>query len=275
MDMFFLKKHKSFSFVAVGLVLILIFLHWINLLKPVEKIFILVTKPVINSFYGLSNRFGNYYLNLKSKKELLAENKKLREDVAILMKGKSRFLSAKEENEFLRDQLDYVDINRFEPIIAKVIGKSTDQSQNSLIIDRGEDHGLSVGLPVLGEHGYLIGKVIRTNKKTAQILLINDDFSKISVKIQGLKNILGILQGRFGLGLVIEMIPINQTIKEGDLIVTSGLEENIPDNLIVGQIKSYQNSPEELFQSAAIESLVDFNKITMVDILKEKISTHD
>ncbi|MFA6537481.1 MAG: rod shape-determining protein MreC [Patescibacteria group bacterium] len=264
------KKYTKFSVVVVASLSLLFFLYWLGLLNPVRDFFVFLTKPVVSKVYSFSNWVGDGYLNLKSKKELSAENKVLKEELSLLIKEKSQFLTEKEENTFLRDQLQYKNNERFSPLIAKIIGKVTDESQNALIIDRGLQDNLRIGLPVLGENNYLIGKIIKVEQKIAIVLLLNDDLSKISVKIQNQKNIIGVLQGEFGLGLTIKMIPMTQLLKEGDIVVTSGQETTIPENLLIGQIKSYKTSPEDLFQEATVGSLIDFNNITVVNVLQPK-----
>lgn len=86
---------------------------------------------------------------------------------------------------------------------------------------------------------------------------------------------MGLVEGEYGLGIKMKLIPHFELIKENDLVVTSGLEEGIPRGLIVGQIKLIKNEPEELFQEASIESAVDFGKITLVNIIKQEDNQND
>ena len=96
----------------------------------------------------------------------------------------------------------------------------------------------------------------------------NDDLSKIAARIQNKSRTIGVVEGEFGLGIKMRLIPQTEMIKEGDVIVTSGLEQKVPGNIVIGQIKNIVNEPEELFQEAALESMVDFNKINIVNIIK-------
>ena len=250
------------------IVLLLFFLHYIKVLRPVENLAVSVTKPILRSVYQASYWVGDNYLNFKSKQSLVQENKELKDQLAMLINEKSRCVSEQEENQFLREQMQFVDKNQYLFEIARVIGQSADGSQNALILDVGSKSGVVVGQPVLAEQNMLIGKIIKVSKNSSIVLLINDDLSKIAARIQNKSRTIGVVEGEFGLGIKMRLIPQTEMIKEGDVIVTSGLEQKVPGNIVIGQIKNIVNEPEELFQEAALESMVDFNKINIVNIIK-------
>jgi len=263
-------KPKKLIILTVVIILLLVFLHYTHILSPLERVITGMTKTIMRISYNFSNNIGANYLEFKSKRELLNENKELKDQLAILFKEKSRYLNEKEENDFLREQLKFSQTLNYEFIIANVVGKNVAGIQNILLLDVGEQNGLIVGQPVLGEQGVVIGKISKVEKNRAFMLLINDDLSRIAVKVQGADKTMGIIEGEFGLGIKMRLIPQNETISEGDLVVTSGLEELVPANLIIGTIEKITKAPEDLFQEAAIKSPIDFSKITMVNIVKNK-----
>jgi len=262
------RKSTKLIIVSVVIVLLLFFLHYIKVLRPIENLAVSATKPVLRSVYQISYWVGDNYLNFRSKQALVQENKDLKDQLAMLINEKSRCVSEQEENQFLREQMQFVDKNQYLFEIARVIGQSADGSQNALILDVGSKVGIEVGQPVLAEQNMLIGKIIKVNKNSSIVLLINDDLSKVAARIQNKSRTIGVVEGEFGLGIKMRLIPQTEMIKEGDIIVTSGLEQKVPGNIVIGQIKSIVNEPEELFQEAALASMVDFNKINIVNILK-------
>ncbi len=260
------KFIKSFLVGSV-IIFIILFLHYIKILRPLETLVFKFTSPVVGFFYDSSNWLGNKYLNFQSRAALLQENKRLKTDLADLLLEKNQFLTEKEENQFLRDLLNWQKEERFFPFVTKIIGKFNQGSQNSLIIWGGEDKGFQVGSPVLGDKNFLIGKIIKVNKNSSHVLLINDDFSRLAVKLQNGQKTAGVLQGQYGLGLIIKMIPTTELFKEGDLVVTSGLEQAIPDGILVGNIKEIRKYDEDLFSEATVISPIDFSKINIVSVL--------
>jgi len=103
------------------------------------------------------------------------------------------------------------------------------------------------------------------------VLLINDDLSKVAAKIQNDAKTIGIVEGEYGLGIKMRLIPKIELVKETDIVLTSGLEKYVPPNLIIGQIDNVVDQPEALFQEASINSIVDLSKVTLVNVIIEKI----
>jgi rod shape-determining protein MreC len=264
-----LNRQTKLVIITVVVILLLFFLHYTRILSPVERALVGMTKPLLKITYSISNSVGEKYLEYQSKNELVRENKELKDELIILLKEKAHYFTEKEENEFLRTQLGFVKANNFEYEIANVVGKNPDNTQNSLLVDKGEKHGLIVGQPVLADEGMLIGKLVRVDRATSTILLINDDLSKVAAKIQTQYKTIGVVEGEFGLGMKMKLVPQSEVISESDIVVTSGLEDLVPANLIIGQVERIYNQPEELFQEVSIRTFVDLGKITIVNIIKK------
>ena len=56
-------------------------------------------------------------------------------------------------------------------------------------------------------------------------------------------------------------------IKRGDIIITSGLEDNIPHGLVVGTVETIDEADEAIFKTATINLPVNFDKIFIVSVL--------
>lgn len=266
--MFYFGKSTKLVLITVVIIILLFFLHQVGILSPLERAFVAITKPVMRITYNLSNRVGENYLELKSKQELIQENKELKDQLDTLVKEKSKYTTEREENEFLRAQLKFVQEADHEFMIANVIGKNVDNIQNSLVLDKGSKDGVLVGQPVLADEGIMIGKISKVTSNNSFVLLINDDLSFVAAKIKSKTKTMGVVDGEFGLGIKMRLIPQNEIINEGDVVVTSGLEKYVPADLIIGLVELVFNEPEELFQEVSIKSQVDFNKITLVNIIK-------
>jgi len=262
-----MNKITKMSLIIILIIFLLILLHYTKVLKPIENAFFIVAKPVQKKVYNLSQYINDFYYNQKSKKELIEENIKLQEEVIKKQISESRLKEIEEQNEFLKRQLEFVQEQKINAIIANVIGKSQDSFQNFLIIDKGEKNGLEKGLAVTNQD-VIIGKIYSASQYTSKVLLINDSFSQVAVSVQNKDHSIGILNGEYGLGLKINLIPQTEEIKEGDYVITSGLEENIPRGLLVGQIDNVLYTEGELFKTAFVKSPIDFNKIKWISVLK-------
>ena len=85
----------------------------------------------------------------------------------------------------------------FTRLTAAVIGQDTSPSLRSIIIDKGSDDGIVVGMPVESARG-LVGQVFRTTANSAQVVLITDNASSIPARL-GNSRATGFLRGG-GLG---------------------------------------------------------------------------
>ena len=277
--MHFHGRQLKLSIMAVGIIFLLLFFHYIGILRPLENLMVAATRPILAIVYSASNWVSDGFLNFQSKRALLAENKELKDRVATMLVENSICMEDKNENEFLRAQLQLVEKRDYDVEIARVVGHGADNISNVLVLDKGESRGVLVGQPVLAarpdslsgqgwQGGFLIGKIIKTRKNSALVLLINDDLSSVAAKVQNQAKTSGLVEGEYGLEIKMNLIPQVEAFKEGDIVVTSGLEELIPAGIIIGEVKKIDREPEEMFQSAALASPVNFGKVTLVSVIK-------
>lgn len=252
---------------AAAACLLLLFFHYIGILSPFERAFVWCLKPVMRLVYSMSDKIGQGYTYFASKSNLEKQNNLLKEQLAGLLQEKSGCTEISQENDFLRQQMNFVRQKNWQQIIASVIGKS---NESVLILDVGENDGIVLGLPVLQSNGILVAKITKVEKNRSFALLLNDDNSQVLAKLQNFSKTMGSVQGQYNLGLQMKLIPQTEDVQTGQIVVTSGLEEKIPSGLVIGQITSVKKEPEQLFQEAGINSLADFNKITKVMIIKEQ-----
>ena len=78
----------------------------------------------------------------------------------------------------------------------------------------------------------------------------------------------GVVIGEHGLSLKMELIGQNEVVKEGETVVTSGLEPTIPRGLVIGKISRVLAEPNSFFQTAFIQSLVKVDSLVVVSVLK-------
>jgi rod shape-determining protein MreC len=178
------------------------------------------------------------------------------------------FTELEGENAFLRDQLQVTERLEQDLIVSHVITRSTDESISTITIDQGTSDGVVEGAPVISRDGVFVGKVIRANAYNAIVLLVNDHTSQVAVSVQNIDHTIGIVQGEYGLGVKMELIPQTEVIAEGDNVITSGVEEHIPRGLLVGTIDTVIRSEEELFQEAVLRLPADLSKIHIVSVIK-------
>ena len=153
-------------------------------------------------------------------------------------------------------------------ILAKIIARDVNRS-NTLVINKGSHNGLSDNLPVTTEQGIILGKIMETKNSTATVLLLTDPGSQIAVTTPEYNTTIGLAQGEFGLSIKIELIPQNITINPGDTIITSGIEENMPNGLVIGKVNRVFSNENELFKTATINPLINYEEVNIVSVIKK------
>jgi len=120
-------------------------------------------------------------------------------------------------------------------------------------------------MPVVTQQG-LVGRVDAVIAGAARVKLITDSTSVVNVRLQSAEveaQLLGSLTGDVSL----DMIPLDETIEAGDVVLTSGLGGNYPPNIFIGQVLSTQRRENALFQTASVQPIVDFSSINAVLIV--------
>jgi rod shape-determining protein MreC len=65
----------------------------------------------------------------------------------------------------------------------------------------------------------------------------------------------------------LSMLPQDIVVNPGEVILTSGLGGKYPANILVGQVTGIQMQVSELFQSASMQTTVDFNNLSVVLVI--------
>ncbi len=151
---------------------------------------------------------------------------------------------------------------------ASVIGRDTSPSIRSIIIDKGSDDGVRVGMPVESARG-LVGRIFRTTQQSAQVALITDNASAIPARL-GNSRATGLLRGG-GLGgsLTMDWIDLKYQVEVGEVALTSGLGGEFPQDIVIGRVSEVTRSEAELSQQAIVQPAVDFNALEIVFVITD------
>lgn len=226
-----------------------------------------VFNPVKKTTGGVASGFKNFFGNLadinqlgdinsdleKQNKKLLAENVKLKE--------------LQLENQVLREQLGFAQHNpNLDLAACQVIGRDPNNFLQFITIDKGSDDGLKKEMPVISE-GYLVGKIMEIDKKSSKVFLITNPSSAVNALIQS-SRATGIVKGELGFGLIIESVVQDVKVKQGDVVVTSGIGGVFPKGLVLGEVETVEEKQSNVFKKATIKPYVDFTSLEVVFVIK-------
>jgi len=148
---------------------------------------------------------------------------------------------------------------QYEYIATAVIGREISPFLQYIIIDKGTEDGVRYGMPVVTQQG-LVGRIDAVIARAARVKLITDSDSVVNIRLQS-AGIEAQLYGSLTGDVSLDMIPLEARIESGDVVLTSGLGGNYPPNIFIGQVLSTQKRENELFQTASVQPIVDFESI--------------
>lgn len=251
--------------ISVALVL-LIFLHAIGILKPLENTLFFILRPVEDAAFHLGINVLDSE-NYQIKEGLEQENAELKNKLNNTIIENARLHSLISQSETTQQELQFLEENKFNAETARIIGKVSDSSAQIYLLDKGKKSGIQTDFSVIYLNGIIVGKIVSANDYSSKMLLINDSSSAIGALVQNESNSPGIVVGKLGLSLEMQFIPQAEEIAKSQIVVTSGSEQNIPAGLVIGKITDIHKKTEELFQTATIESPVTLDRLDVVSII--------
>jgi rod shape-determining protein MreC len=164
------------------------------------------------------------------------------ENAALLL----QLAALQAENAQLRELLDARQRLGIELAAAEVLYAARDPFTRKVIIDRGSQHDVRAGQPVVDNRG-LVGQVTRAYPWLAEVTLVTDKGQ--FVPVQNVRNGLrAVLSGTGSDGaLELRFIPLNADFQIGDELVTSGIDGMYPPGLPVAQVTNVERSADQIF----------------------------
>ncbi len=235
-------------------------------LTPLSR---LVLNPVVSAQTWLSVRFQALQNAIAAPQDLARLRQRNSEMEVEVSRMQSEIIILKQQISETRVLSALVDFARVQPenryLAATVIGRDPSPFLDYVIINRGSDDGLRRGMPVVTQQG-LVGRIAAVTADAARVQLITDPASNINVKLEP-SGAHAVIRGEVSGEISLAMIPQSAQVEIGDLILTSGLGGNYPTNILIGQVTGVRRRETDLFQSASVQPVVDFNQLEIVLII--------
>lgn len=230
-----------------------------------------VVSPLQRMVYGVNNKlkgFADFLLNFSEVKE---ENKKLTSANIELENKLLEYDRLKEENERLREVFKLTESKEnYKYLGTNIIGYSGGSFINGYVIDKGENDGVLKDMVVVSDKG-LVGQVISTGSNWAIVESLISPNIAVSVMVDSTRDSTGILKGykdnKNNNVVKLEHIPLDSEIKEGDVILTSGIGMIYPKEIRVGEVISVETDDVKVMKSATVKPYVDFSKLEELFII--------
>ncbi len=260
--MFKIRQRYLLYFLPL-LVSIVLFLSHPNYLSSIKfKVVNLVSFParILSSFLFEIKKIMYYH-------QTFDEYMRLRREVASL---KRRLVGMEEiirENTRLQKLLDFKRRLVYSSVTATVIGRDPSLWNSIIIIDKGSDDGIKVGMPVVNALG-VVGKIGEVSKDKAKVILLTDPRFSVAALVKETREsvlVSGTLEGECR----VKYIYPDANIKVGDIVITSKLSLSFPEGLLIGTIveRIENSSPTNI--EYVLQPAVSFSQIEEVLVIRK------
>jgi len=164
-----------------------------------------------------------------------SENESLQRQRIELAQLGARATQLAAENAQLRRLLDIVEPDAVAPVVVVQVLYEPVGAPRRLVFNRGANHGITPGMPVIDEGG-VVGQIVRVTPLTAEAALITDGQIAVPVQVQrnGLRLI--VFGGNAPARIEVRYLDDAADVRAGDVLVTSGLGGLFPPGLPVARL---------------------------------------
>jgi rod shape-determining protein MreC len=170
------------------------------------------------------------------------------------------------ENAQLRRLLDARQHVPGKSMLAEILYDARDSASRKVVLDRGIQHGVQLGLPVIDNQG-VVGQVTRVFPFTSEVTLLTDKEQAIPVQL--LRN--GLRSVAYGRGqsgqLDLRFMAPNADVQVGDILITSGIDGVYPAGLAVARVMQVENNANGAFGRVVCQPLAGIQNHSQLLIL--------
>ncbi len=204
--------------------------------------------------------------NLITRQQLMTENDQLREQQLFFHEQTMELDIVRQENERLRLLLASPVRGETKKVFAEILSVDSDPYSLQVVINRGANDGVVEGQPVIDEKG-VVGQILHVGASSSRVLLISDISHAVPVRVK--RNGLRLIASGSGRvdRLVHNFVTKSDDVKEGDLLVTSGLGGKYPEGYPVSRVTSVRADESREFARIYSQPVAEIDRLRYMLLL--------
>ncbi len=232
----------------------------------------------LTAVYNASKSYNEFISSIRNYFLLKEENKRLLKAYSELQKDNIKLKQYIEQSKNLIPKTSKLIVQIDSPkvsykyIPARVITNEVRSKLNYFIINKGANDGVKENVGIVSSDG-IVGITKGVSEEFSSCVSILNSNVLVSVKVLK-NNILGTLSwdGEDLSVATIKYIPVHYNVQKGDKVVTSGLDNVFPPNILVGEVVTVEPDRNEIgFVKLKVKLSADFYKLNHVFVV---INTH-
>ncbi|MHB1137513.1 MAG: rod shape-determining protein MreC [Microthrixaceae bacterium] len=227
--------------------------------------------PVRDAARWVSTPFRNAWNGITGYDDLVRENAELRDQLDELDTNAMRESAAQEELALLKEQLGLSIPGDLDTQIARVTtGPYSNFADHTLELDKGTDHGLAVGNPVVTKGG-LVGRIVDVSRTRSVVQLLTDPDLNVGVVV-GPGQLQGVGHGSGdSTSFIVERVDLGSVVEPKDTFFAGGNTDSImpPDGYVpIGTVDKVSPNEATRMQELQVNFSVDFDRLDVVQVIK-------
>jgi len=209
------------------------------------------------------------------------DNKKLQKANATLTGRLASFGALRQENQDLKDMVHYLGgpsvPKDYDPLPTAILSQPPQQFDERVVVGVGRNNGVRPNDPVVSPSGYLVGVTTTVGASTANVRLITDETSAVSV-MDAKTGAWGILRHNDpGSAIIVDNVPKSVVVNEGDSLITAGwksgpLTSVFPRGIPVGTVKGVNQTDIYPSKQIEVKLFADLGSLRSMIVLAKKPS---
>ena len=182
----------------------------------------------------------------------------------------------RKENERLKEQLAFTERFEYVNYPAQIIGRDPNNQYTQLTISKGSRQGIKKNMPVIAvQNGAvgLVGKVVTVGYTTSMVMPVYDYDCSVSGRIQNTRDV-GLVSGLGWDDAPLSMKYIKKRVlaelQYGDLVVTSGENDNYLKDIPIGYISKITVQDYDSSLNIELTPVIDFGRLETVIVVDMK-----
>lgn len=212
---------------------------------------------------NLPGNVGGWVLGgLSSREALQAENRHLRGEMLLMRAQLQKYAAVQSENERLRRLLMSSQTLSERVLVAELLTVDMDPFSRQILLNKGNSHGVYVGQSLLDANG-VVGQITHVGPLSSTALMITDASHSLPVQVNrtGLRTV---ANGTGGSDLELMHVSNSADLREGDLVVTSGLGGRFPAGYPVARVTRVTRDPSRPFARVQAIPLAKIDRLREV-----------
>lgn len=232
-----------------------------------------VKAPVQRMVSSVAEWLEGIYGYLYEYDSLIAENERLRAELTEAQEEARNGASAIEENERLRNLLEFKEKHSDMTLeSAKIVAWTSSNWAHSFTISKGSGNDIAVGDCVITEYGVMVGQVTEVGTTWATVATVIDLDTNIGALVAE-NGASGLLVGDFAMmqdGCVkLSYLADGAQVFSGDTVMTSGSGGAFPQGLVVGTVSSVKTEAGGQIEYGEVKPGCDLSSLVQVFVVKD------